>query len=557
MFSEQHKDYTCIAHNSGRFDNYLVMDYIVSQSMIPNPVIFQGSKILYMHIGNGLNIRLIDSLSFLPMSLASLPKAFGFTELKKGYFPHFFNTRGNQTYVGAYPEPHYYGADYMSTSAREDFMQWYAKVSSEGEFNFQEEMLAYCRSDVDILRRACLKFREQMLEVTGTLTQNEDGEAIWGGGAVDPFNYMTIASVCMGVYHSKFLEEHFKVVVKKTGIEGVEVREDLVAKRVGGKLLVRQQGQWQDFDTLNGYTIEEEIFLRTPIAKDPRKGYTSDQYSRLSIVWLQWMQRQNPQVSIEHALTGGGERKVKLNGQTYRLDGYYTDQAGKKVALEYQGCLFHGCWSCYPHSRKSIKYPLTGQSMDELYRITQKKRKALEMGGFRYIEKWECEFRKDIQSNQELSDFEKSAEVQERLNPRDSFFGGRTNATKLHYKVQGEEKVKYVDFTSLYPYTNKYGRYPVGHPEIITQDFGEIKDYFGIAKVKVLPPRGLYHPVLPMRSNGKLKFPLCRTCAEAESKLPCRCTEDQRAIIGTWCTPELEEALARGYKILSIYEVWN
>ena len=26
---------------------------------------------------------------------------------------------------------------------------------------------------------------------------------------------------------------------------------------------------------------------------------------------------------------------------------------------------------------------------------------------------------------------------------------------------------------------------------------------------------------------------------------------------GTWCTPELEKAVERGYKILKIHEVWN
>ena len=30
-----------------------------------------------MKVGKGLNIRLLDSLNFLPMPLASLPKAFG------------------------------------------------------------------------------------------------------------------------------------------------------------------------------------------------------------------------------------------------------------------------------------------------------------------------------------------------------------------------------------------------------------------------------------------------------------------------------------------------
>ena len=44
----------------------------------------------------GLNIRFLDSLNFLSMPLAQLPKSFGLEELEKGFFPHFFNTKENQ-----------------------------------------------------------------------------------------------------------------------------------------------------------------------------------------------------------------------------------------------------------------------------------------------------------------------------------------------------------------------------------------------------------------------------------------------------------------------------
>ena len=46
------------------------------------------------------------------MSLKSLPKSFELT-CKKGYYPHFFNTANNLDYVGPYPEPKYYGVDFV------------------------------------------------------------------------------------------------------------------------------------------------------------------------------------------------------------------------------------------------------------------------------------------------------------------------------------------------------------------------------------------------------------------------------------------------------------
>jgi len=154
--------------------------------------------------------------------------------------------------------------------------------------------------------------------------------------------------------------------------------------------------------------------------------------------------------------------------------------------------------------------------------------------------------------------FVSQLDVQDRLNPRDSFFGGRTNAVKLHHKVDEGETIEYYDFTSLYPWTNKYCRYPIGHPTVLTENLDvDISKYFGLAKVKILPPRGLYHPVLPRTSNGKLKFPLCGTCADNESKDPCTCIDEKRAFVGTWCTPKLEKAVEKGYLIIKTYEVYH
>lgn len=99
----------------------------------------------------------------------------------------------------------------------------------------------------------------------------------------------------------------------------------------------------------------------------------------------------------------------------------------------------------------------------------------------------------------------------------------------------------------LHPYILSSKSYPVGHPEIVTRDFADLSSYFGLAKVKVIPPRGLFHPVLGYRTGGKLTFPLCRTCVECQQQESCTCTESQRSWIGTYCTPELEKAIEKGY----------
>ena len=45
-------------------------------------------------------------------------------------------------------------------------------------------------------------------------------------------------------------------------------------------------------------------------------------------------------------------------------------------------------------------------------------------------------------------------------------YGGRTEASKTHYRVKDGEAIRYVDVISLYPYISKYGKFPVGHPKV-------------------------------------------------------------------------------------------
>ena len=97
----------------------------------------------------------------------------------------------------------------------------------------------------------------------------------------------------------------------------------------------------------------------------------------------------------------------------------------------------------------------------------------------------------------------------------------------------------------------------VGRPRIITENFDDITTYFGLIKCTVLPPCGLFHPVLPYRTQGKLMFPLCTACADTCNQASCSHSECERAIQGTWCSVELEKALEKGYHILQMHEVWH
>ena len=195
--------------------------------------------------------------------------------------------------------------------------------------------------------------------------------------------------------------------------------------------------------------------------------------------------------------------------------------------------------------------------MHDLYMATVEKAQFLKDQGFNVVEVWECEIKRELARDEEMKEYFDHYEAVEPLEPRDAFFGGRTNAARLYHQCEEDEKIKYVDFTSLYPWCNKTTRAVVGHPCIITENFDEISTYFGLIKCTVLPPRGLFHPVLPYRTLGKLMFPLCKRCADTCNQATCTHGDSERAIQGTWCSVELEKALEKGYEVLQIHEAWH
>ena len=238
-------------------------------------------------------------------------------------------------------------------------------------------------------------------------------------------------------------------------------------------------------------------------------------------------------------------------GGFYKLDG-----CSDKIAFEYNGCVWHGCSTCFV-DLEGTKHPYNGQSLAQRLALTLEKKTHLKSLGYTVVDIWEHEFIQKLRTDVVFREFVEQVPIESRLDPRDSFFGGRTNASKLYYKAKEDEKLMYVDFTSLYPTVNKYDQYPVGHPKIITTDFQALEEYFGLIKLSILPPRKLYHPVLPFRSNGKLMFPLCGTCVQKQSSQTCKCSDSERTLTGTWTTIEVNKAIENGYIVQKIYEVYH
>ena len=193
LFKDEHKGYSVIAHNGRGYDFQFIMSWIYKNTIWKPVVVYAGSKIMIMKIKE-LKMTFVDSLNFLTMPLSAFPKTFGLKELKKGFFPHYFNIKKNYNYVGKVPALKYFGYNSMKTKQRKELIKWWVgKRATNYVWDQAKEMREYCISDVDILKRCCIKFRQQFLDVAN----------------IDPFRYTTIASVCMAIYRSDYIVDDF------------------------------------------------------------------------------------------------------------------------------------------------------------------------------------------------------------------------------------------------------------------------------------------------------------------------------------------------------------
>ena len=194
-------------HNLKGFDGIFILNSLYKAMRTVEEQLTIGAKVSFK--SGALVFK--DSLCFLPMPLSSFPSTFNLTELKKGFFPHSFNTLDHQDYRGPIPDLHYYDPNGMSPKMKTELEQWHAdQVRRNVLFDFQKELEDYCKSDVDILQGGCEKFCEEFQRKAG----------------FNPFaDCVTIASACNRYWRKHHLEEDTIAVEPPQGWRGARVNQ--------------------------------------------------------------------------------------------------------------------------------------------------------------------------------------------------------------------------------------------------------------------------------------------------------------------------------------------
>ena len=309
-------------------------------------------------------------------------------------------------------------------------------------------------------------------------------------------------------------------------------------------------------------------FLKTSsIGIIPKNGYRcADNQSREALKWLVWMEN----VLQQRIVFAARGREIRLD-EGVLVDGFCANRdGGRPIVLNYHGCFYHGCVKCYRINRDKPISSKNDECMNDRYERTLRiQKKIIDSDKYELIEIWGCDFAREYKTNHELRlyvDVHPLLRIKP-LNPRDAFYGGRTENFVKVYDIGQNEQIHYVDVTSLYPFINKTGRYPVGHPaifvgeeckDVLGRNYEKINEFDGLISCKILPPRNLMHPLLPTKMHGKLLFLLCRKCAEDLVEDECAHeNENDRCLNGTWVADEIKKAIELGYSLKTVYEIWS
>ena len=488
-------------HNAQRFDIHFIIESIIdNRHILPKTILRKGNSIFELGFKN---IRFLDSLRFMPMPLRKFPKAWSIPNVVKGWFPHKSTPADIQTepVLLCIPPPDDFYTDNMKQEEYDEFISWYEGVEKDKPYDLLKNMILYCKDDVRVLMYGVMLFRDMWIEIYG----------------IDPF-----------------------------------VRNSTLPAAV--------------IEAYRCCCLTKQTVPITPYHTYGKEGRASCEESAV----LDWLEN-------EHSITI--QRQVNL-GNVFYFDGLSIDENGNKTIWEYNSCFWHGCSGCYPNikntdgPKKIVAFTdQDGTSREEvIYSIFHTKQRDLRkkaliesMSGYNLRIIWTHDITDNI-SARTFVDEHRSKYMKRRKIPvirhRDVLSGGRTEDFYTFYECQSDEVISYYDINGLYPHVLMTHRYPTCHP-IHLFDFPDSKlneyfseqHFFGLIDCVIEAPRNLLIPVLQVKINGKLLFPLCATCARLENIGQCRHDLLERQLSNVWYTGTVEYAITKGYIIRKINSI--
>ena len=515
--------------NSSGYDAHFIYAALVSESWSIKHIIRNCQKIISLTLPRN-NIKLRDALLFIPATrLANYPKMFNLDTDNKGDFPHllnknrwvqFDNTSGEPLPIAysefdeitgeciSFPKLKYFFPECKNSNEYEALAKWHVeqtKIFKDNNLKYYvgEQLVKYCRQDVNILRLGFTQFRLAWLSDHPDIEPLESSTFPSLNNKLFRNVYMPTDSIAMlpsaGFSPTKhgfspralawisWLEHKHKLSNVITARKGYEV--------VIGRYLIDGTG----VDSLgfryvmeyNGCYYHGCSCIKKPI-ENAKLAYIRTEKKMKYLTWLS-QNPDSPYGVFKFVSTSCCKLKVEM-GQNLEMKQYISK--------------FLKTYNHSEHSKEGLKLR-AGLNGGRTNTIIHKLDPLPEQHSLYYY------------------DF-----------------------TSLYPAVQ---------------FSINNERYPIGYPDIYIaseiETIPSLNEWFGYVKLDILPPSNIYHPVLGQIINHKFIFHTCNACAQGATQnhthYQCTHSVKERLIHGTYFTEEVNLALKYGYKIIHIYELWN
>jgi hypothetical protein len=499
VICEKFKDSTWIAHNSGGFDSTFVHSWLedrgVMHSRIPSPMSIHRSL---ETVVNTLDIRFIDSYSFIPMSLAKIGPAFQLP-VCKGDFPHKFSKFEHLSYEGCMPpcdsDDDWYSLHEIRASSAEKadvavakFKLWHHEESqkfyphTEERWSYQRELRKYCKQDCDVLAGALQCLRDSFMGADSSIRIGS-GSTAFCLCPVDPLCYLTMAQVCQQLYIAGMYQAG----------TGFRIAHIPLPDRKQTNAKVK-------------WLLDEERHCKATMWK-----------------------------ACTHLREWVADDGLPVDGFAWVGD--------HRHVWEYYDCTERGCPLCTSPLERNARF---GCSNRDAYGKVVQRQRVLSKLGYIVHEQWTHNEADRPMVDHSFHQYDCMAAQRQRSDG--GFFGGRVEVFKPMWRCREDEKIQYIDVVSLYPWVCATQRMCTGFPIVYLGDRIDrsrvCKDhpdaYFGYAHVRIRGNPDDYFGGVPRkdRETGRLVFD------NSEYTVTCFLTE-------------LYERLENGAELLDVYEVWH
>lgn len=506
------KKSTVVFHNGSGFDAHFWYKELLKAKVPPKKITRKGQKIIGMTL-NQNEIKCRDSLQFIPATpLAAFPKMFGLKSGPKGDFPHGLNTPewiqfgSRKVYKEMvkgvehkFPRIEYFWPHLKDSKQLERLKIWHAEMVAKYrsnpalEYVPEDELVSYCRTDVQILRLAFETYRSTWLAQYPEL---------------EPLENLTFPSYNNKIFRNIYMPKDSLCLLPPMGYESKNQLYSVTAMAWIA---------WQ----------EKVLGLRQ--VRSARKGYE--------------VKISGHRVDATGTDGEGNRHVLNLNGC------FWHGCSCQKKRNEILEIRRENTAATDEHLRKLAKNPQSPYGQFTYHVIYECEfwaavKNNVKMSEFvkDYIDRFPKE---PLRPRLALRGGRTNA-IHHRIVPVEIKAGWRLyylDFTSLY------PSVNFGMHGEIWPLGHPLIYIGADLDQLLHAGQTWSSDWFGFANIEIHPPRKLLHPVLGQLINDKLLFHLCACCAQELYQGPCPHSDADRIIAGTFFTGEIELAIKNGYRV--------